>query len=52
MTSGEDPVGIYIDAYTEAKDGFCVLDLMSDRLVDLSVDEGLPIRVIPLPRVD
>jgi hypothetical protein len=46
---GEDPVGIYIDAYTNAPDGFAVLDLVSDWLVDLHVNEGLAIHVIPLP---
>ncbi len=45
---GDDPSGIYIDVYTEAEDGFAVLDLVSDRLVDLSVDEGLQIYVVPL----
>ena len=47
---GEDPVGIYVDAYTDATDGFAVLDLVSDWLVDLNVNEGLAIHVIPLPR--
>jgi hypothetical protein len=47
---GDDPAGIYIDAYTEAPDGFCVLDLVSDRLVDLNVDDGLPLHVIPLSK--
>ena len=46
---GEDPVGIYVDAYTDAPDGFAVLDLVSDWLVDLHVNEGLAIHVIPLP---
>jgi hypothetical protein len=46
---GEDPVGIYLDAYTNAPDGFAVLDLVSDWLVDLNVNEGLAIHVIPLP---
>lgn len=46
---GEDPVGIYLDAYTDAPDGFAVLDLVSDWLVDLNVNEGLAIHVIPLP---
>lgn len=47
---GEDPTGIYIDAYTEAKDGFCIMDLISDRLVDFVVDEGLSLYVVPLPK--
>jgi hypothetical protein len=46
---GEDPVGIYVDAYTDAPDGFAVLDLISDWLVDLHVNEGLAIHVISLP---
>ena len=29
------------DIYTHADDGFCVLELVSDWLVDLSVEEGL-----------
>jgi hypothetical protein len=46
---GEDPVGIYVDAYTDAPDGFAVLDLVSDWLVDLHVNEGLAMHVMPLP---
>src|SRR5258708_2517482 len=34
---GEDPTGLYLDAYTDAEDAFAVLDLVSDWLVDLSV---------------
>jgi hypothetical protein len=47
---GEDPPGIYIDAYTETDDGFRVLDLISDRLVDFSLTEEQGIHVIPLPK--
>ena len=50
VSQGEDPVGIYIDAYTDAEDSFCVFDLVNDWLVDLSVNEGLSIHVIPLPK--
>lgn len=46
---GKEPVGIYLDAYTDAPDGFAVLDLVSDWLVDLNVNEGLVVHVIPLP---
>jgi hypothetical protein len=48
---GEDPVGIYIDAYTRAENGFDVLDVIGDRLVDLCVEEGLGIYVVPLLKV-
>ena len=47
---GEEPVGIYIDVYTDAEDSFCIFDLVNDWLVDLSVNEGLSIHVIPLPK--
>ena len=50
VSQGEDPVGIYLDAYTDAEDSFCVFDLVNDWLVDLSVNEGLLIHVIPLPK--
>jgi len=47
---GEDPEGIYIGAYTKAEDGFCVLDLVNDWLVDLNVEEGLGIYVVPIQK--
>jgi hypothetical protein len=50
VSQGEDSAGIYIDAYTDAEDSFCVCNLVHDWLVDLSVNAGLSIHVIPLPR--
>ena len=50
LVEGEDPVGCYLDAYTDAEDAFAVLDLVSDWLVDLSVDAGMHLHVIPLPQ--
>jgi hypothetical protein len=47
---GRHPEGIYIDAYTKADNGFDVLDLIGDRLVDLCVEEELDIYVVPLLR--
>ena len=41
---------MYVDAYTDAEDSFCVFDLVNDWLVDLSVNEGLAMYVIPLPK--
>jgi hypothetical protein len=49
LRTGEEPVGIYLDVYTNADDGFCVLELVSDWLVELSVEEGLDVHVVPLP---
>jgi hypothetical protein len=49
---GGDPAGIYIDAYTKADNGFDVLDLIGDRLVDFCVEEGLGIYVVPLLKAE
>jgi hypothetical protein len=50
LVEGEDPRGLYLDAYTDAEDAFAVLDLVSDWLVDLSVDAGVHLHVVPLPQ--
>ena len=50
LVEGEDPIGLYLDAYTDAEDAFAVLDLVSDWLMDLSVDAGVDLHVVPLPR--
>jgi len=49
LVEGEDPTGLYLDAYTNAEDAFAVLALVSDWLVDLSVTAGVYLHVIPLP---
>jgi hypothetical protein len=48
----EDPVGIYIDAFTKAENGFDVLDIIGDRLVDSCVEAGLGIAVVPLLKAE
>ena len=50
LVEGEDPIGLYLDAYTDAEDAFAVLDLVSDWLIDLSVNADVHLHVIPLPR--
>ena len=50
LVEGEDPIGLYLDAYTDAEDAFAVLDLVSDWLVDLRVNAGVHLHVIPLPQ--
>jgi hypothetical protein len=44
---GEDPDGIYLTATLDVDDLGKVIDLYIDRLVDLQVEEGLPLFVIP-----
>jgi hypothetical protein len=50
LVEGEDPIGLYLDTYTDAEDAFAVLDLVSDWLVNLSVNAGVHLHVIPLPQ--
>lgn len=44
----EDPDGIYIDATVDVEDRTEVIDVYSDRLVDLQVFGGLPLFVVPV----
>jgi hypothetical protein len=50
LVEGEDPIGLYLDAYTDAEDAFAELDLVSDWLVNFSVNDGAHLHVIPLPQ--
>jgi len=46
---GRSSPGFYLDVYTDAEDAFAVLDLVSDWLVDFSLNTGVHLHVIPLP---
>jgi hypothetical protein len=53
VSEGEDPDGIYLTATVDVEDMGEVVDVFLDRMVDLQVEEGLPIYVIavrPLER--
>lgn len=50
LIEGEDPIGLCLDVYTDAEDAFAVLDLVSDWLVDLSVNASVHLHVVPLPQ--
>ena len=50
LVEGEDPIALYLDAYTDAEDAFAVLDLVSNWLVNLSVNAGVHLHVVPLPQ--
>lgn len=45
---GDDPEGIYLFATVDLEDLTAVVDIYSDRLVDMQVEEGLPVHVIPV----
>ena len=44
---GEDPEGIHLIATVDLEDLGEVVDLYLDRLVDMQIDEGLPLYVVP-----
>jgi hypothetical protein len=46
---GENPTAIFLDAYVDLDDPFEILDEISDRVVDIQVDEGIPLFVMPRP---
>ncbi len=45
---GDDPDGWYLRAVVDVDDPDEVTDLVLDRLVDLQLDQGLPIHIIPI----
>lgn len=48
IEEGFDPKGIFLLPTVDIPDTDEVIDLIGDRLVELQVDEGLPIYVTPL----
>jgi hypothetical protein len=53
VSEGEDPDGTYLTATIDVEDMGKVVDVFLDRMVDLQVEEGLPIYVVavrPLAR--
>ena len=48
VTQGEDPVGTYVIATVDVDDTDDVVDVYIDRLLELQIDDGLPVYVIPV----
>lgn len=49
---GEDnPESVHLIAIVDANDPDNVLDLVIDRVLELQIDSGLPIHVIPVPPI-
>lgn len=44
---GENPTAIFLDAYVDLDVPFELLDEIGDRVVDIQVDEGIPLFVMP-----
>lgn len=47
VTHGEDPEGIYLRPTVDVEDLDEVADVFTDRLLDMQVEEGLPIYIFP-----
>jgi hypothetical protein len=45
---GDDLEGVYLIATVDLEDLTAVVDIYSDRLVDMQVEEDLPVHVIPV----
>ena len=44
---GHDPEGLYLRAIVDVEDTDEVMDLLVDRLLELQVEQGLPVYVVP-----
>lgn len=54
LAEGEDPEGVYLTATADTEDLGVVLELAGERLVDLQVEQGLPLYLVatrPIQRV-
>jgi hypothetical protein len=49
VSRGFDPEGIYLIATVDVEDRGVVMDEIIDRLVDMQVEEGLPVYVLVEP---
>jgi len=45
---GHDPEGVYLTPTVDVEDTEAVFDVVVDRLLELQIDEGLPVYVIPV----
>jgi len=45
---GDDQEGVYLEATVDIDDPDEVMDLVIDRMIELEVDEGLPVYVLPV----
>lgn len=46
VTQEDDPTGVYLTATVDLDDPDAVIDVIGERLLELEVDEGLPIYVV------
>jgi hypothetical protein len=48
VARGEDPQGFYLKAIVDIDDTDEVVDVFIDRLLEMEIEDGLPVYVIPL----
>ena len=48
VTRGDDPAGVYLTATVDVEDVDEVMELYTDQLIDLQVEDGLPLYVLSL----
>jgi H2-forming N5,N10-methylenetetrahydromethanopterin dehydrogenase-like enzyme len=48
VVQGTDPEGTYVLATVDVEDPDAVVDVYIDRLLELQINEGLPVYVIPI----
>lgn len=48
VSRGDDPAGVYLTATVDIDDSDAVVDVVIDRLLDLQIEQGLPLFVIPV----
>jgi hypothetical protein len=47
VSEGDDPEGVYLSAVVDLDDPDEVMDVVVNRLLEIEIDDGLPIYVIP-----
>jgi hypothetical protein len=52
VSEGEDPDGIYLRATVDVEDMGEVVHVFIDRLVEMQVEEGLPVYVVPIRPIE
>lgn len=52
VAPGEDPEGIYITATIDIDDLDEVVDVVVERLLNMQVEEGLPVHVLPVHPIE
>lgn len=50
VSRGYDPEGIYVKTYVDTDDPDALMDVVAERLLEMQIDEGLPVYVLTILR--